>query len=52
MKTWHKILIGIFGAAVTVAPLFIKSASARKTLEEVEQVAGGAIGEVVAKEAK
>jgi len=47
MKTWHKILVGIFGAAVTVLPLFVKNAKSKETLEKIEQAAGTAIGEAI-----
>lgn len=46
MKTWQKILVGIFGAAVTVLPLFVKNTDSRKKLEEIEEAAGAAIGEI------
>lgn len=47
MKTWHKILFGIFGVAVAVLPVFVKNADSKKTLEEIESAAGAAIGEAV-----
>jgi len=47
MKTWHKILVGVFGAAVAVLPLFVKNTDSRKKLDAIEDAAGTAIGEVM-----
>jgi hypothetical protein len=47
MKTWHKVLIGIFGAAVSVLPLFVKNAASKEKLEKIEEAAGTAIGEAI-----
>jgi hypothetical protein len=46
VKTWQKWIVGIFGAAVTVLPLFVKNAASKKKLEEIEQAAGSAIGDI------
>lgn len=47
MSKWQKILVGIFGAAVTVLPLFVKNAASKEKLEKIEEAAGTAIGEAV-----
>lgn len=47
MKTWQKVLVGIFGAAVAVLPIFVKNAASKETLEKIETAAGTAIGEAV-----
>lgn len=46
MKTWQKVLVAVFGAAVTVLPHFVKNTDSKKTMEEIEQAAGAAIGEI------
>jgi hypothetical protein len=47
MKTWQKLLIGIFGAAVAVLPLVVKNPASKAKLEKIEEAAGTAIGEAV-----
>lgn len=46
MQKWQKILMAVFGAAITIVPHFVKNSDSKKTLEEIEQAAGEAIGEV------
>lgn len=46
MKTWQKVLMAVFGAALTIVPHFVKNADSQKTLEAIEEAAGSAIGEI------
>lgn len=49
MSKWQKILLALFGAAVTIAPIFIKNKGSQATLGKIEEAAGTAIGSVVNK---
>lgn len=44
MKTWQKILLAIFGAAVAVVPIFVKNANSQATAGKIEEAAAGAVG--------
>jgi hypothetical protein len=39
MSKWQKILLALFGAAVAIAPIFVKN--------KIEEAAGGAISSVI-----
>jgi hypothetical protein len=47
MSKWQKILLALFGAAVTVAPIFIKNKDSQDKLKKIEEAAGGALGAIV-----
>jgi hypothetical protein len=38
--------MAILGAAAVVAPVFVKNPASKKKLEEIEEAAGEAIGEI------
>jgi maltodextrin utilization protein YvdJ len=44
MSKWQKILLAVFGAAVAIAPIFVKNKNSQDKLEEA---AGGAISSVI-----
>jgi hypothetical protein len=47
MSKWQKILLALFGAAVAIAPIFVKNKNSQDKLGKIEEAAGGAISSVI-----
>jgi hypothetical protein len=47
MSKWQKWLMALFGAAVVVAPIFVKNKDSQDKLKKIEEAAGGALSSIV-----
>lgn len=47
MSRWQKILLALFGAAVAIAPIFIKNKNSQEKLGKIEEAAGGVVKSVL-----
>lgn len=49
MSKWQKVLMALFGAAVAIAPVFIKNKGSQEKLGQIEEAAGGILGPILTK---
>jgi hypothetical protein len=47
MSKWQKILLAVLGAAVAVAPIFIKNKDSQDKLKKIEEAAGGTLSSIL-----